>query len=164
MSISRRSLAGQAWNKFRALWKGRQRKSARRAARSAFLIETLESRVLMAGDLASALLPPDFYAPVNATQSALSASSPFAGGEGELAEGEDAPDLVAFAKALTAAGANFYGAAWNADTTTQKALFEDGAQFLPFVEATNPDRSFNPIATGNNITTLPTWVFAIRPV
>ena len=69
------------------------------------------------------------------------------------------PDLVAFSKALTAAGVQFYGTAWSADTTAQKQLFEDGGQFLPFVEVSNPDGTPNQAATVNNITQFPTWVF-----
>lgn len=71
-----------------------------------------------------------------------------------------APNLVAFAQALTAAGAKLYGAAWSADTTEQRAMFEDGGQFLPFVEVTNANRTPNQTATDNSITTYPTWVFA----
>lgn len=52
-------------------------------------------------------------------------------------------DLVAFAEALTAANVTLYGAAWDADTTAQKALLEDGAQFLQFVDITNSNRDLN---------------------
>ena len=79
--------------------------------------------------------------------------------EGESAEGEAQPDLVAFAKALAASGAKFYGAAWSADTTAQKELFEDGGKYLPFVEVTNNNRQPLSIATEKNITTYPTWIF-----
>ncbi len=68
-------------------------------------------------------------------------------------------DKVAFAQALTAAGVKFYGAAWCPFCTEQKQLFEDGEQFLPFIEVTNPDRSLNTIGQQNNITTFPTWEF-----
>lgn len=69
-------------------------------------------------------------------------------------------DLAAFAKLLSAQGVKFYGAAWDATSTAQRELFGDGGQFLPFVEVTNPDRTFNSTATANNIsTTSPTWVF-----
>ena len=69
-------------------------------------------------------------------------------------------DLVAFANALKAAGAKLYGAGWSAETTAQKELFEDGGQFLDFVEVTNSDRTPNDTATQNSITTYPTWIFA----
>jgi cyclophilin family peptidyl-prolyl cis-trans isomerase len=75
-------------------------------------------------------------------------------------------DLVAFAKALADAGVKFYGAAWHAGTTTQKELFDDGQEFLPFIEVTNyqadTNRGLNQVAQANNITNvsqLPTWVF-----
>lgn len=70
-----------------------------------------------------------------------------------------APDLVAFAKALDAAGAVMYGAGWCPFCTAQKELFEDGQQFMPYVEVTNPDRSPNQIAVDNNIQSYPTWIF-----
>tara|TARA_R110002111_G_scaffold247140_3_gene310093 strand:- start:24598 stop:29190 length:4593 start_codon:yes stop_codon:yes gene_type:complete len=69
-------------------------------------------------------------------------------------------DLVAFAQALTAANVTLYGAAWDADSTAQKALFEDGAQFLNFVEVTDANRELNSIATTEGITVLPTWKLA----
>lgn len=75
-------------------------------------------------------------------------------------EGEAAPDLVAFAKALAAANVKFYGAAWCPVCAEQKRLFEDGAQFLPFIEVTNADRTLNEIGEANNIEVFPTWVFA----
>lgn len=52
-------------------------------------------------------------------------------------------DLIAFAQALSAANVTLYGAAWDADTTAQRALLEDGAQYLQFVDVTNSDRSLN---------------------
>lgn len=66
-------------------------------------------------------------------------------------------DLVAFAEALTAANVTLYGAAWDADTTAQKSLFEDGAQFLNFVEVTDANRALNNIAITEGISVLPTW-------
>lgn len=70
-----------------------------------------------------------------------------------------APDLAAFAQALADSGAIMYGAAWCPHCTDQKELFEDGQEFLPFVEVTNPDRSRNEIGEQNNIDVYPTWVF-----
>ncbi|MCA9168142.1 MAG: peptidylprolyl isomerase, partial [Planctomycetales bacterium] len=70
-----------------------------------------------------------------------------------------APDLVAFAKALADKGVKFFGAAWCPHCTAQKELFEDGQHFLPFIEATNPDRTPNQDGIDNNITSYPTWVF-----
>ncbi len=77
-----------------------------------------------------------------------------------VAEGENANDLVAFATLLRNSGATLYGGDWSALTTQQLRLFEDGAIYLSFVEATNPDRTFNSIAQQNNIQSLPTWVFS----
>jgi cyclophilin family peptidyl-prolyl cis-trans isomerase len=81
-------------------------------------------------------------------------------GSGLRAEGEAAPDSVAFAKALTAAGAKLYAADWCPFCTQQKALFREGASYLPFIEVTNPDRTPNSIGTQENITSYPTWKFA----
>ncbi len=76
-------------------------------------------------------------------------------------QGSDAADLVGFAMALEAANARFLGAAWNENTAQQRELFEDGGQFLPFTDVTNPDRSLNDEAAANNITDpeTPVWVF-----
>lgn len=75
------------------------------------------------------------------------------------AEGEPAPDLVAFAKSLAAAEIKFFGAAWHADTTSQVQLFDDGADHLPFIEVTGPDREFNDVGEAEEVDTLPTWEF-----
>lgn len=69
-------------------------------------------------------------------------------------------DLVGLALAITDSGATFFGAAWCPFCTEQKELFEDGGQFLPFQEVTNPDRSLNDVGMANDITMLPTWVFS----
>lgn len=80
--------------------------------------------------------------------------------EGELSpEGEAGDDLVAFAKALAATTTKFYGADWCRFCADQKRLFGDGGKYLPYIDVTNPDRSPKQIATDNNITTYPTWVF-----
>jgi large repetitive protein len=55
------------------------------------------------------------------------------------------PDLVAFANALKAVGAELHGAVSSTETTAQKEMFEDGGQFLDFTENNNPT---------------PTWIFA----
>jgi cyclophilin family peptidyl-prolyl cis-trans isomerase len=69
-------------------------------------------------------------------------------------------NLVGFAQALATSGATFYGAAWGEESTAQKELFEDGGQFLPFVEVTNPDRTPNAVGEAEEIENYPTWVFA----
>ena len=71
--------------------------------------------------------------------------------------GLDAPQLAA---AIADSGAMFFGAGWCPACTEQKELFGDGAQLLPFVEVTNPDRTLNQIGEDNDVEALPTWVFA----
>jgi cyclophilin family peptidyl-prolyl cis-trans isomerase len=121
----------------------------------AIRFEPLESRQLMAADFfASAALASetnglrDFLSPSAAMQTSQS-----------LAEGEAAPDLVAFAKSLRDAGVIFFGADWCSQCQQQKALFEDGGQFLNFIEVTNPDRTPNQRGIDENVTTYPTWQF-----
>ncbi len=119
---------------------------------------------MLAGDSLSDLWPPvddagGSGADVGGETSGATAGQPFESG----AEGEEttAPDLVAFAKALAAKeGVKLYGAAWCPACTTQKQMFEDGADFLPFVEVSNADRTPNATAIAQNITSYPTWVFA----
>ncbi len=116
-------------------------------------LEALENRQLMAADAWNHLL-------------GSSASHLSAEGEGTnsiaglQAEGEDANDLVAFAKALADSGTRFFGAYWCPHCLDQKSLFQDGAKFLPYVEVTNPDRTPNAIATSEGITQYPTWEFS----
>jgi large repetitive protein len=124
--------------------------------------EPLERRELMAADFfefATPSMAASAYADVASTSASTNAATPSSlRAEGE-AEGEAADDLVAFAKALTTAGAKLYGADWSATTTEQRGLFEEGSVSLPFVEVTNADRSLNTIGTQQNITTFPTWKF-----
>ncbi len=119
--------------------------------RGRLLLEQLESRQLMAAD--TDMLFTDGVSVASSPSSATVFES------GTTAEGEAAPDLVAFARALTDAGVVFYGAEWCPFCTEQKQLFEDGGKFLPFVEVTRSDRTTNALGTANNITTFPTWVF-----
>lgn len=141
------------------------------------IFESLENRSLLAADLLQALSFEDAGASA-ASESVASttsmASTTWAGpvstmsvgeswmseAEGEwAAEGEDAPDLVAFAKALTDAGAKMYTAAWCAFCSMQKQLFQAGGSYLPAIEVTNPDRTLNEVGIENNITSFPTWEF-----
>ncbi len=118
--------------------------------------EPLESRQLMAADFydaasmaaASSIPAPSVPAQFNTMNTS-----------GLVGEGEDAPNLVEFAKALQQAGVRFFGADWCPFCTEQKALFQDGAQFLPFIEMSNPDRTRNATAISENVTTYPTWEF-----
>lgn len=123
--------------------------------------EPLERRELMASDFFEAAsmsaqsTMAQAYATSQADFSTTSASGLVAEGEATAAN-----DLVAFAKALTASGAKFYGADWCAFCSEQKSLFQEGKSYLPFVEITNPDRTLNATGIAENITTYPTWKFA----
>lgn len=119
--------------------------------RGRLLLEQLESRQMMAGDVDML-----FTNSSNASQSSPHASALVASTN---AEGEAAQDLVAFAKALADVGVTYYGAAWCPACTEQKELFQDGGDFLPFVEVTRSDRTLNPIGTAAGITVFPTWEF-----
>lgn len=139
--------------------------SVPRGQRVNLTVEPLESRNLLAGNVLGDLV--DDIGTAQVFDMAAAVSSPttgfggvsVSGGEGEGGEGEDAPDLVAFAKALDQAGVKFFGAAWCPACETQKELFEDGERFLPFIEVTNPNRSLNQIGMDNNIQAFPTWDF-----
>ncbi len=78
-----------------------------------------------------------------------------------VGEGEDANNLVAFAKAIADAGVRFFGAAWCPFCNEQKALFEDGAKYLPFIEVTNPDRTANQIGIDEGIDQYPRGTLAM---
>ncbi len=122
------------------------------------LVEPLEHRQLMAADGFMALLGSSYSEGTSSIPVIPPAQSLV--GEGELdGEGENAPDLVAFAKALTDSGTRFFGAAWCPFCTQQKQLFQDGSPFLPFIEVTNPDRTPNQIAIDEGVTEYPTWEF-----
>ncbi len=125
--------------------------------------EPLEKRELMASDAFAALLgsaqPLDTTSFMSAPLVSSGTNNSDSVEDRLVAEGEPADDLVAFAKALAATTTKFYGADWCPFCNQQKALFQDGAQYLPFVEVTNADRTANSVATQNNITTYPTWVF-----
>jgi len=131
-----------------------------------YRFESLEARLLLAADLADDAH--DLLGPAAAAQTELHAaqaagsSSALAEAEGEdAAEGEAAPDLVAFAKAIADSGTIFFGAAWCPHCTEQKELFEDGGSFLPFVEVTNLDNpvTLNAVGTAEGISSFPTWEF-----
>ncbi|KAA1259161.1 putative peptidyl-prolyl cis-trans isomerase [Rubripirellula obstinata] len=125
------------------------------AKRGRLLLESLEQRQLMAGDMD--LLFTDANPAAN--PATLSNDSSNTLQVASAAEGEAAPDLVQFARDLAAAGVDFYGADWCPACTQQKELFSDGRDDLPFIEVTNPDQTFNSIATSQGITQIPTWDF-----
>ncbi|MDZ4850954.1 MAG: tandem-95 repeat protein [Pirellulaceae bacterium] len=116
--------------------------------------EPLENRQLMAADFFSSAA---MASEANGVNDYLSTS----GSEvsTSVAEGEAAPDLVAFAKSLRDAGVIFFGADWCPNCIQQKKLFEDGSQFLNFVEVTNPDRTPNTRGNTEGVFTYPTWQF-----
>lgn len=90
----------------------------------------------------------------------LSSNSPSVFSNSTQAEGEAAPDLVAFAKALRDSDSvTFFGASWCPFCTQQKQAFEDGGTFLPFVEVTKADHTFNARGVAEGITVMPTWEF-----
>ena len=121
--------------------------------RGRLLLESLEKRQLLAGDMD--LLFTDGEPQPQAAPAAQSDGLQVVG----QAEGELAPDLLQFAKDLADAGVQFFGAEWCPACTTQKELFDDGKDDLPFIEVTNPDRSLNSIGVAENISEFPTWDF-----
>lgn len=135
-------------------------------AKRSFLVEPLEPRNLLATNVLDGL---PFAEPAHDDANLVAMPQPISataattfvafGAPASTAEGESSPDLVAFAKALTAAGTKLFGAAWCPHCTEQKALFEDGANYLNSIEVTNPDRTLNEIGVANNITSFPTWQF-----
>lgn len=126
------------------------------ASRGRLLLEPLEQRQMMAGDVQLFATDPSAASETFSDAGLFQTNS----AEGEsAAEGEAADDLVAFAEALADAGVTFYGAAWCPACLEQKKLFGDGKEELPFVEVTNPDRTPNEVAEANDIDVYPTWEF-----
>ncbi len=123
------------------------------------LVEPLEKREVFAADPFLGLLG-SAYSIAGDTSAAQSVAMPASEGEDDLVgEGEDAVDLVAFAKFLSTSSFTFFGADWCPHCKEQKALFQDGAKYLPFVEVTNGDRSLNQLGQTEEITAYPTWDF-----
>lgn len=122
--------------------------------RGRLLLESLERRQMLAGDVE--LFATDGSDPID-TETAATESTGLP--VTTQAEGEPANDLVQFAKDLEAAGVQFFGAAWCPACTQQEELFEDGGQFLPFIEVTNPDRTLNSVGQSEGIEQFPTWEF-----
>jgi len=70
---------------------------------------------------------------------------------------------VGLAKALTTAGAKFYGAYWCSHCNEQKELFGDAVQYAPYVEcAPNKNDPYEQSSACKvaKIEGYPTWVFA----
>lgn len=121
------------------------------------LVEPLEKREVFAADPFLGLLGSNYSISADTAQDVAMPSSE---GESDLVgEGEDAVDLVAFAKFLTDSGFKFYGADWCPHCRDQKALFGDGAKYLPFIETTNGDHTSNQVGIDEQITSYPTWDF-----
>lgn len=132
--------------------------------RGGLMLETLERRQLMAGDMDLLCTDPAAGAGgtggvVSQSQGATSSLTPSSLTTTTTPEGEAAPDLQQFAEDLAAAGVVFYGADWCPACTVQKELFSDGKDNLPFIEVTNPDRSLNAIGQAEDVTEFPTWDF-----
>lgn len=130
------------------------------ADRGRLLLETLEGRQMMAGDVSMWFTNP---APTTADDvSAMTDTTASDRGESNVAaEGEAPINLVELAKHLEDEGFKFYGAAWCPACTQQKQLFQDGQESLPFTDVTLNDatRSQNPQFASLNITDYPTWIF-----
>jgi len=122
--------------------------------RGRLLLEPLESRQMMAGDVEWL-----FTAGSDAGVASGGAEAAHFTAGRLAAEGEAAPDLVAFATALKDAGVSIFTAAWCRFCTDQKNLFEDGKEELPSIEVTNPDRTLNAIGVAEGIESFPTWEF-----
>ncbi len=64
-----------------------------------------------------------------------------------------------FAKALTAEGAQFYGAFWCPHCQVQKAEFGTSKKYIPYIECSNPDNTQTQICLDKKIEGYPTWTF-----
>lgn len=132
------------------------RRGGEATSRGRLLLEPLEQRQMMAGDVQLFATDPAASSETFSDPGLFQTTS----AEGEnAAEGEAADDLVAFAEALSDAGVTFFGAAWCPACLEQKKLFGDGKEELPFVEVTNPDRTLNQVGEANDIDEFPTWEF-----
>lgn len=74
-----------------------------------------------------------------------------------LPEGEPAPDLVAFAKQVTAGGIRLFVADWAQESANQLQVFGDAVRYLNTIEVTTPERTLNSTGASENITSVPTW-------
>ncbi len=132
--------------------------------RGRLLLESLEQRQLLAGDIELLFTDGSTDPGLPAAESSASSQSLIQG------EGEPAPDLVQFAKNLVAARVEFYGAAWCPFCTEQKELFEDGGDDLNMIEVSDPAKRvarlsdptvsiLNDIGIAKQISSFPTWIF-----
>lgn len=71
-------------------------------------------------------------------------------------------ELDTFAQCLTEKGVKFYGAFWCPHCQSQKAIFGSSKQYLPYIECSTADsKGQTEICKEKNITSYPTWSFAI---
>lgn len=126
--------------------------------RGRLLLEALETRAMLAGD-ADLLFTDGVSDEIESLNQTSEVAFATALTTHRIAEGEEALDLVQFAKDLSTAGVKYFGAAWCSFCTQQAQLFEDGGEFLPFIEVTNPDQTLNSVGTSENIEAFPTWEF-----
>lgn len=64
------------------------------------------------------------------------------------------------AKCIAQSSTTFYGAFWCPHCAAQKTKFGTGAQYLPYVECSNPDHSEDAVCVDAGVKNYPTWVFA----
>lgn len=134
------------------------------ADRGRLLLETLENRQMMAGDVELMFTDPAVPAADNVSAftdaTGTSTTSNDRGTSNLEAEGEPAIDLVELAKWLDQQGFEMYGADWCAACTQQKDLLEDGGDYLPYtnIALDNASRSQDPQFASLNIDSYPTWI------
>ncbi|MDP2664021.1 MAG: hypothetical protein Q8P08_01100 [bacterium] len=68
--------------------------------------------------------------------------------------------LESLANCLTEKGVKFYGAFWCGVCDSQKELFGEAAQFLPYIECSDEDRNLLPACQAEGISSFPTWEFS----
>ena len=132
------------------------------AQRGRLLLESLEQRQMLAGDVEMLFTDSSTETPtsgISAAQTDQSSGAAAATGLNRSAEGEARPDLVQFAKDLDDAGVIMYGAHWCPACTSQKQLFEDGGDNLPFQEVTDGNRDLIDSFRQDGIVSFPTWEF-----
>lgn len=67
--------------------------------------------------------------------------------------------LDSFAQCLTQKKLKFYGAFWCPHCQAQKAAFGGSAEYLPYIECSNADRSQTQVCNDAKIESYPTWVY-----
>ena len=81
-------------------------------------------------------------------------------GNVELTINEVRDDFADFAKALSAAGVEFWSTRqFNTDAVAQRALFQDAGVYLPFTESLDSAGELTAAATAAGVTAVNTWIF-----